>query len=68
MHSVHFAGSMMKMPSPALIASFGHSGSQAEQFTQEAAISRAMAWSFSRVVEAPEIISRRLDLFLIFRC
>jgi hypothetical protein len=42
MHSVHFAGSMTKIPSAALIASFGHSGSQAEQFTQDVAILKAV--------------------------
>jgi hypothetical protein len=31
MHSVHFFGSITKVPFFSLIATFGHSGSQAEQ-------------------------------------
>jgi hypothetical protein len=46
MHSVHFFGSMTNVPFFSVIATFGHSGSQAEQLVHcEAMIFSAIGYS-----------------------
>jgi hypothetical protein len=48
-HSVHFFGSMTKVPPFSRMATFGHSGSQAEQPVQvEAMILRALMVSWAK--------------------
>lgn len=53
MHSVHFFGSMTNVPFFSKIATFGHSGSHAEQLVHcEATILSAINYSFALAILA----------------